>query len=118
MFEVGSRKRNQPPPPHVIFEALTQPRRSVVRPWLELAEDEQEPTILEAESPHLVVWSSIWQQRPDAIIRFDIVGNGGGSDLRWTVNVDDPEPTQPMIGHIRYRMNYLVNGNLRSTFGQ
>jgi hypothetical protein len=31
---IGDRRRNQPPPPHVVFEALTQPHRDLRRPWL------------------------------------------------------------------------------------
>ena len=36
MLEARSRKRNQPAPPHVMFEALTQPDHDPARLWLEL----------------------------------------------------------------------------------
>jgi hypothetical protein len=39
VIEVGGRKRNQPAPPHVVFEALTQPDRDPQRPWLMLLDD-------------------------------------------------------------------------------
>lgn len=58
VIEVGS--RNQPAPPHVLFEALTQPDRDPDRSWLHLLEDEQHPTIVREEAPSLVIWSSIW----------------------------------------------------------
>jgi hypothetical protein len=72
MLEAGSRKRNQPAPPHVMFEALTRPDRDPARPWLELLDDEQRPRLVEASKPGLVVWSSLWIKRPDAIVRFDL----------------------------------------------
>jgi hypothetical protein len=55
MQEVGSRKRNQPAPPHVIFEALTHPNRDPQRPWLLLLDDEVAPRILEENEPDSVV---------------------------------------------------------------
>ncbi|MEV4544807.1 hypothetical protein [Micromonospora echinaurantiaca] len=30
----------------------------------------------------------------------------------------EPLPDQSLLGHLRKRMNQLVNGNLRRTFGQ
>jgi hypothetical protein len=101
MLEAGSRKRNQPAPPHVMFEALTRPDRDPARPWLELLDDEQRPRLVEVSKPGLVVWSSLsgprclvlvvwsslWIKRPDAIVRFDLPpdSSGYGTDLRWTL---------------------------------
>jgi hypothetical protein len=120
MLEAGSRKRNQPAPPHVIFEALTQPDRDPVRPWLELLDDEQRPRLVEADEPGLVVWTSLWTKRPDAIVRFDLPADssGYGTDLRWTLLVDEPMPDAALVGHMRKRLNQLINANLRYTFGQ
>ena len=55
MIEVGSRRRNQPSPPHVLFEALTEPDRDPARPWLLLLPDEQRPATVTASPPHLLV---------------------------------------------------------------
>lgn len=55
MLEVGSRRRGQPAPPLVIFDALTNPNRDPSRPWLCLWDDEQHPQILAAEPRDLVV---------------------------------------------------------------
>ncbi len=63
-------------------------------------------------------WSSLWVNRPDAIVRFDLPGGGGGTDLRWTLLVDEPIPEEPMVDHMRKRLNQLINGNLRDTFDQ
>ncbi len=115
---VGSRRRQQPPPPHVVHEALIRPYRDPTRPWLILLKDETEPRIVASEPPGLVVWSSLWLDRPDAEIRFTLVSAGGGTDLTWTLTTDVPPPDDSKLGHFRYRLNLLINGNLRSTFGQ
>jgi hypothetical protein len=120
VIEIGSRKRNQPAPPHVIFEALTQPDRDQARPWLKLLDDELHPQIVEADAPSFVLWSSLWAKRPDATIRFDLPadGQGQGTDLRWTLSVNEPVPDDALTGHMRTRVNRLINANLRYTFGQ
>jgi hypothetical protein len=118
--EVGQRQKNQPAPPHVVFEALTQPHRDPGRAWLKLGPDEIEPQVLEVDEPHLVVWSSLWPVRPDARIRFDLPPDAGqqGTDLLWTLEVDEPEPEAPLLGHMRKRLNVLINAELRYSFGQ
>ncbi|MEU5943340.1 hypothetical protein ABZ807_30205 [Micromonospora sp. NPDC047548] len=119
MLEAGSRKRNQPAPPHVIFEALTEPDRDPTRPWLLLLDDEQRPQTLQAEKPRLVVWSSIWNKRSDATVRFDLPSDGmAGTDLRWTLLLAEPLPEPSLLGHMRKRLNQPINANLRYTFGQ
>jgi hypothetical protein len=118
VVEIGSRRRGQPPPPHVVFEALTEPNRDPARPWLILLKDEQWPRILAATPPSTVLWSSLWRKRPDATIRFDLADSPGGTDLRWTLDVDEPVPDPSLVGHMRKRLNELINANLRYTFGQ
>lgn len=118
MIEIGSRRRSQPAPPHVVFEALTEPDRDPSRPWLELLEDEQRPTVLHSEAPSTLTWSSLWTKRPDAVVRFDLPGGRAGTDLRWTFFVDEPAPGDALVGHMRKRLNQLINANLRFTFGQ
>jgi hypothetical protein len=120
VIEVGSRRRNQPAPPLVLFEALTRPDRDPTRRWLELLPDEQRPRIVEVNEPDLVIWSSLWPQRPDALVRFDLPldGHRSGTELRWTLLVDEPAPEDTLLGHIRKRLNQLIDANLRYTFGQ
>jgi hypothetical protein len=119
VIQIGSRQRNQPAPPHILFEALTQPDRDSDRAWLELLDDERPPTVLEADAPSTVVWSSLWVKRPDARITFDLPpGSSSGTDLRWTLHVEEPAPAAPLVGHMRKRLNQLINANLRYTFGQ
>jgi hypothetical protein len=120
VIEVGSRRRNQPAPPHVVYEALTDPKRESARPWLLLLDDERQPDIFDAEKPDFVVWSSLWTRRPETLIRFELPADhsGFGTDLRWVLLVDEPPPEDSLVGHMRRRMNELINANLRYTFGQ
>lgn len=119
MPEIASRRRTQPPPPHVVYEALINPDSDPTRPWLTLHGDEQRPMVLEAIKPHVVVWTSLWPWRPDARIRFDISGPPRGSaTLRWALIVDEPVPDTETSIRMRKRVNELINANLRFTFGQ
>ncbi|WP_375488761.1 hypothetical protein [uncultured Jatrophihabitans sp.] len=118
MIEIGSRARSQPPPPHIVHEALTTPDRDPSRPWLDLLDDEQAPKIIASDPPTSITWSSIWTKRPDAVIRFDLPGDRNGTNLRWTLLVNDPIPDDALIGHMRKRVNQLINASLRYTFGQ
>ena len=103
----------------MIFEALTEPDRDSARPWLLLLDDEQCPQTLHAQKPHLIVWSSIWKKRPDARVRFDLPSDGtAGTDLHWTLLLAEPLPEPSLLGHMRKRLNQLINANLRYTFGQ
>lgn len=120
VHEIGGRKRNQPAPPHIVFEALTQPDRDSQRPWLMLLDDEVAPKVLKTTYPDTVVWSSLWKERPDAVIRFDLPQDksGQGTDLRWTLEVEEPLPDDGLVGHMRKRLDELINANLRYSFGQ
>jgi hypothetical protein len=118
VVDIGSRKRNQPAPPHVVFEKLTNPQLDPQRLWLSLLDDETRPRILQARKPDLVIWSSLFVKRPDARVRFDLPRGGEGTDLRWTLSVDEPVPDDALVGHMRKRLNQLINANLRYTFGQ
>lgn len=118
MLDAGTRKKNQPAPPSVVFEALTEPERPEGRPWLRLLEDEVRPQVIESDGSGLVVWSSIWPKRSDAVIRFDLPPGGGGTDLRWTLFVEEPMPDEALLGHLCKRINQLINADLRYSFGQ
>jgi hypothetical protein len=119
VLEAGSRQRSQPAPPHVVFGALTDADRDPARKWLVLLDDEQPPRVIDAEEPGFVVWSSLWAKRPDARIRLDLAIDGtGGTRLRWTLFVEEPLPDPSLLGHLRKRLNELINANLRYTFGQ
>lgn len=118
MFELGRRKGNLPPPPHVVWGSLTEPRRPEARPWLDLLPDETEPRVLEAMRPTLVVWSSIWPGTPDQIIRFDVApGDPDGTSLTWTLT-SPVEMDDSAVGHRRYRLNRLIWAELRYSYGQ
>ncbi|HEX4252416.1 MAG TPA: hypothetical protein VH008_31440 [Pseudonocardia sp.] len=119
--ELGSRARAQPAPAHVVFDSLLGPHRPGARPWLELLDDEIDPEVLAQDPPRLLVWSSLWPRHPRNRIRFDLTpdATGGGCLLRWTLLTPDPhEPDDSHLGHLRKRLNVLVNERLRRSYGQ
>lgn len=92
MIELGSRERTQPPPPHIVWESLTDSRRPGGRQWLDLRADEVDPRVLRAVRPELVVWSSLWPERPGDEIRFDIRPAANGCSLRWALLTPEQAP--------------------------
>lgn len=77
-----------------------------------------EPRILEAVEPGLVVWSSLWPARAEDRIRFDIRSADAGCSLRWTLLTPDEPPQSQVLNHLRHRLNFLINAQLRFSFGQ
>jgi hypothetical protein len=121
MEVIGSRRRSQPAPPWAIFDDLCEPNRQPCRPWLHLLDDEIAPVVLESDRPGHLVWSTPWVERPDARVHFDLSARSGGArgtDLRWTLYVDEPVPDAALIGHMCRRIGQLINANLRYTYGQ
>lgn len=119
MIELGSRERKQPAPPKIVWRSLTEPHDPGARPWLDLLDDEVEPRVLDAEFPGLVVWSSLWPDRPDDVIRFELrPSEDGGSAVRWTLSTPGDEPDASKLGHLRRRLNVLINERLRLSYGQ
>lgn len=118
METLGTRAKSQPAPTWVVYEALCEPNRDPTRQWLVLLDDEMSPSIVMSQEPNVVIWSSIWQKRPAAQVRYDIEGGeGSGCSLRWTLlDADDPGPA--LVGHMRRRLNELINAELRYSFGQ
>lgn len=110
--------RSQPAPARVLWLSLTQPRDPAARQWLELLDDEIDPRILDSIEPTLVVWSSLWPDRPDESIRFDILPAGQGCQVRWTLLTTGARPTESKLGHMRLRLNVLINERLRRSYGQ
>jgi hypothetical protein len=117
VIELGSREREQPAPPLVVFRSLVDPHEPGARPWLELRDDETEPSVVESVEPVLVVWTSIWPNRPEDRIRFDLRPRAMGTALRWT-HLSPEAPGAEELNRLRYRMNVLINAQLRFSYGQ
>lgn len=117
LVELVSRGKQQDPPPWVVWEALSDPSQST-RGWLwfDVQPDEQTPEVLSLDKPRAVVWSSIWPDRPDLQVSFEIEASGPGSFVTWRLlgAVGTWEPDD--VKRCRYRLNQLVNGNLREYF--
>jgi uncharacterized protein YndB with AHSA1/START domain len=116
---LGSRTRKLPAPPSVVWESLTEPQRPGARPWLALLPDEVEPTVLAADEPHRVVWSSLWPSRPRDQVHVELTSAAdGGTSLTFTLLTPDEPPDQSKIGHLRKRLNRLFFADLRFSYGQ
>ncbi len=118
MEELASKERTQAPPAWVVWEALTDPGHSVRDAWLDLDDNEVVPEVLEASRPTLVVWSSLWPDRPGDQIRFELRPKDGGCAVRWRLLTPDTAPPEKVLKHLRHRLNFLINGKLRATFDQ
>ena len=120
VIEAARRRKSQPAPPHVVFEALTQPDRDPHRPWMHLLPAEVRPTVVRAQPPHLLVWSSLWTAHPEAQVQIELTqrAHDSGTDLTWTLLLPDPAQEVEEVRAMRKRLNRLINGDLRETFDQ
>lgn len=117
-IEFGSRARQLPAPPSVVWASLVDPHRPGTRPWLNLLHDEVEPRVLESTEPTRVVWSSLWPSRPDDRVQLDLAVAGGGTSLRFTLVTPDAAPNASKAGHLRRRINVILFADLRFSYGQ
>ena len=118
---IADRTRRQPPPAHVVLESLATPNADPVRPWFELVKDEIRPWVKHVKGSDQVSWTSLWPRRPDLIITFTATPEPGGvgCKLRFTVTADATRPVDDALaGRVRYRLNQLINGSLRYSYGQ
>ena len=119
MNSYGSRAQRLPAPPHVVWESLVHPYADGARPWLELLPDEVAPVVVEAARPELVVWSSLWPRRPDDLVRLELAELPTRETwLHFTLLTPHALPGEGEIGYIRYRVNWLLFGDLRLSYGQ
>src|SRR3954463_11709201 len=105
---MASRTRRQPAPPSVVWESLTDPRRSRTRPWLTLLPDELEPTVVEAEKPYRVVWSSLWPDRPDDQVHIELAAAGPETSLRFILLTPHQGPDDTDVRSRRRRVSELL----------
>jgi hypothetical protein len=118
VIEIGSRARTLPAPPVIVWASLTSPHQAGARPWLNLLDDEVEPTVLRSEKPNEVVWSSLWPSRPNDEVHLTLTAVGSETLLRFTVLTPDDAPDASKTGHLRRRMNQLLFADLRYSYGQ
>ncbi|MFI0796153.1 hypothetical protein ACH4OY_26235 [Micromonospora rubida] len=55
---------------------------------------------------------------PNVSVRVLPSDGGEGTQLRWTLLVAESSPDPSLLGHLRKRLNELINANLRYAFGQ
>jgi hypothetical protein len=110
-----SRSRTQAPPARAMYEALSDPIADQARrDWLRLADGELPPRVLQAVFPSLVVWTSLWPDRPDDQIRFEIEDGR----LSWTLMGEASEEDNERLDQLRYRLDVIINADLRYSFGR
>jgi hypothetical protein len=113
--ELRSRTRSQAPPAWAMFDALSDPVGDQARrEWLRLEDGELLPQVVRADRPSLVIWTSPWPDRPDDLIRFDIEDHR----LTWTLLGDAGPADEPRLDQLRYRLDVIINSDLRHSFGQ
>jgi hypothetical protein len=115
MHALRRRSRRQPPPAWAIYEALSDPIADQARrEWLDLRDGELPPRVVQAVFPSLVVWASLWPDRPDDQIRFDIEDQR----LTWTLLGEASAGDEERLDQLRYRLDVMINADLRISFGQ
>ncbi|MHB1596535.1 MAG: hypothetical protein ACYCO9_21355 [Streptosporangiaceae bacterium] len=109
------RSKTQTPPAWALYEALQDPIADQERrEWLNLRDGELPPRVLQAVLPSRVIWTSLWPDRPDDQIRFDIEDQR----LTWTLLGEASDEDEERLDQLRHRLNVLINADLRSSFGQ
>jgi hypothetical protein len=86
--------------------------------WFVVQAGEVMPRVLSSVKPRTVEWSSIWEDHSDLRIRFEIEPSGSGSFVTWRL-FGRPQQLEPDdVKRRRYRLNQLINGQLRAYFDQ
>jgi hypothetical protein len=116
MVEYAARRGTLPVPPHVVWDDLAAPQLTGTRAWLELQDGETEPEMLEGDRPSRLVWTSLWDDRPDDRVEFTLTSRGSDTLVAVVVVADqDTEPDQ--ASQIRRRLGQLVFDELRLSYG-
>ena len=119
MIEIGSRARNLPAPPRVVWLSLVDPRRAgtSARGWSWL-DDEVEPRVLvrrRARAGRLVVAVAEPAGRRGAL-RAHPRGRAA-RPCRFTLLTPHEMPDASKTGHLRKRLNHLLYADLRYSYG-
>lgn len=118
MQQLGQTARSQAPPPPIVYAELLRPGGTPPRVWLQLREDEAPPVVTVIREGTELRWSSLWILHPDVVIDFAVARHGAGTLLTWTLRTSGPEPSAATVGHLRRRIQELINRDLRFSFGQ
>jgi hypothetical protein len=118
LVELARRRRGQSPPPRFVWRALNDPLSADPREWFDLRDGEVAPTVLERREPSTVVWTSIWTDHPELRIAFSIEPDGGGSAVTWVLLGPEGRLDADDVRRRRYRLNQLVNGQLRAALDE
>ncbi len=118
MEPVAERRRAQAPPARILLEDLSRPARDDSRAWFGIGPSRQLPEKISQPAGNSVRWSSIWPQRPDAVAEFVAEDIDGGCRLTWRLYLDDEQPDVETAKTLASDLDYLVNSELRRSYGQ
>lgn len=117
---IADRTRSLPAPVGIVHADLIRPTTDGPRAWLKLLPDEV-PPVTHPGGDLTLVWASIWTRHPELTIHLTCTPDGAGCRLRFVVHAPDATPgvdDDAWIGHIRRRLNQLLFGELRFSYGQ
>lgn len=117
MTTYGERTKRLPAPPHVVWADLVERRTTGTRAWLGLDADQVAPLVLDSVEPTLVVWSSLWPDRPGDRVRLELTAHGLETSLRFLLVADDDGPDEARTARIRHQVNRLLWADLRESYG-
>jgi hypothetical protein len=101
--------RDFSPPVWRMVQLLTEERSR----WLTLEPGEVAPDQVDSGWDS-VAWTSCWTDRPRDQLLVEVLDQGFGSRLRWTLlSPDDDVPGEERIRQMRHRINELFNVILR-----
>jgi hypothetical protein len=101
--------RDFSPPVWRMVQLLTEERSR----WLVLGAGEVAPDEVDSGWDS-VSWTSCWTDRPKDQLHIEVLDEGFGSRLRWTlISPDDDVPGEERVREMRHRINELFNELLR-----
>jgi hypothetical protein len=106
---VVGQTRDFSPPVQRMMQLLTEERSR----WLALEPGEVSPGDMDSAWDS-VSWTSLWTDRKGDHLLVEVLDDGLGSRLRWTLwSPDDDVPGEDRVRQIRHRVNELFNVALR-----
>jgi uncharacterized protein YndB with AHSA1/START domain len=102
----------------VVWDDLARPRRTGTRAWLDLADGELTPSVLEVERPSRLVWSSLWSDLVDDRLELTLTPHGSETHLAVVMVGFGEAPARERAAAVRYRLGEVFYRDLRRSYDQ